>query len=133
MMPARLRRLLVALPVTLFFAAACWGQTTMIEGDVKGEDGKLLKDAVIKIDRIDQKGTYKTKTDKKGHYFYGGLPPGTYKVSIAVNGEDRGHVDNVKTTISTPSEVPFDLKAGAAPEADRNMSAADSRLRKEEE
>jgi len=117
MMPARLRRLLVALPVTLFFAAACWGQTTMIEGDVKGEDGKLLKDAVIKIDRIDQKGTYKTKTDKKGHYVYAGLPMGKYKVTLTIDGVDKDAMDGVVTKTSEPSDVNFDLKEKAAANA----------------
>ena len=54
-----------------------WAQTTTLEGDVKGENGQPLKDAIIKIERLDIKGNYKTKTDKKGHYIHAGLPLGT--------------------------------------------------------
>src|SRR5580698_5991684 len=124
-MPATLRKFLIAAPMTLLFSVACWGQTTVIEGDVKGDDGKPLPNAAIKIDRKDIKGSYKTKTDKKGHYFYGGLPIGNYKVTIEVDGRERDSTDNVRTTLSTNSTVSFDLAAAAAkgggaaaPEAD---------------
>lgn len=113
-MHATLRKLLITLPLTLFFTVACWGQTTAIEGDVKGEDGKPLKDALIKIERKDIKGNYKVKSDKKGHYYYGGLPIGTYKITIEVDGKDRDSVDNVRTRLGDPIAVPFNLQAVAA-------------------
>ncbi len=116
-MSPTLRKLLLVAPMILLFSAACWAQTTVIEGDVKGEDGKPLPNAVVKIERKDVKGNYKTKTDKKGHYFYGGLPIGMYKVSIEVDGADRGNMDNVKTSLANAAEVPFDLKAGGGPPA----------------
>jgi len=133
------RKLLVALPVTLLFSAACWAQTTAFQGDVKGEDGKGLKDAMVHIDRKDIKGAYKVKTDKKGHYYYGGLPIGTYRISVEVDGKERDSIDNVRSKLGDPTDVPFDLKeaaaraeaaagtAGAAApkEVERGMSAAD--------
>src|SRR5580704_17975352 len=64
-MRATLRKLSIVLPVGLLFSVACWGQTTAFQGDVKGEDGKPLKDALIKIERTDIKGNYKVKSDKK--------------------------------------------------------------------
>ena len=85
-MSATLRKLLIGVPVTLLFSAACFAQMTIIEGDVKGEDGKPFKDAVIKIDRQDMKGNYNTKSDKKGHYIYTGIPKGKYTVTIEVEG-----------------------------------------------
>ena len=51
---------------TFLLVSAGWAQTATIEGDVKGDDGKGLKDAIIKIERLDIKGNYKTKSDKKG-------------------------------------------------------------------
>jgi tetratricopeptide (TPR) repeat protein len=135
------RKLLISLPVTLLFSAACWAQTTAFEGDVKGEDGKGLKDAVVHIDRKDIKGNYKVKTDKKGHYYYGGLPIGTYRISVEVDGKERDSIDNVRSKLGDPTDVPFDLKeataraaaaagaagggAGAAKEVEKGMSAAD--------
>ena len=137
-MPIPSRKLLVSLPVTLLFSAACWAQTTAFEGDVKGEDGKGLKDAIVHIDRKDIKGNYKVKTDKKGHYYYGGLPIGTYRISVEVDGKERDSIDNVRSKLGDPTDVPFDLKEaaaraaaatggapGAAKEVEKGMSAAD--------
>ncbi len=137
-MPATIRRFLVAAPLTVLFSAACWAQTTAFEGDVKGEDGKGVKDAIVHIERKDIKGSYKVKTDKKGHYYYGGLPIGTYTISVEVDGKSRDSVDNVKSKLGDPTPVSFDLAAaaarageaggaaGAAPgkEVERGMSAA---------
>jgi tetratricopeptide (TPR) repeat protein len=130
-----------ALCFTLF-AGASWAQIAAIEGDVKGPDGQMVKGAVILIERQDMKGTYKgAKTDKKGHYIYNGLPfPGTYTVSVFVDGQKRDEMKNVRTQLGDPSNVSFDLKqsaeqqkstqeavaAGAAtPEQERGMSKAD--------
>ena len=129
-------RFLITLPITIVFSAACWAQTTAFEGDVKGEDGKPLQNAQVHIDRKDIKGTYKVKTDKKGHYYYGGLPIGTYKLWVEVDGKERDSVDNVKSKLGDPTPVSFDLaqaaaRAGAAGAAaaapqdqERGMSAA---------
>ena len=75
----------VALLVFSFLLLATgtsWAQITAIEGQVKGPDGGPLKGALVKIDRKDIKGHYQVKTDKKGHYYYGGLPLGTYKITV---------------------------------------------------
>ena len=113
---ATLRKLLLAVPVTILFSAACFAQTTSaIEGNVKGEDGQPVKGAAIKIVRKDIKGNYPTKTDKKGHYFYGGLPlGGTFRVSVEIDGKERDVVDNVVARGADPVEVNFDLKQSAA-------------------
>ena len=65
----------------LVFTAACFAQTTSIEGDVIGPDGKPMANMkCVVIDRKDIKGHYgPVKTDKKGHYFHAGLPIGTTK------------------------------------------------------
>src|SRR5271156_3948474 len=106
------RKLLLALPVSLLFSSLCVAQTGGIEGDVKGEDGKPLVGAVIKIDRVDIKQSLKTKTDKKGHYIYTGLGvPGTYNVTVEMNGKDVDAAQGVKPNGVTT--VNFDLKAAA--------------------
>ena len=135
------RKMLLALPLTLVFSGACFAQTVAFEGDVKGEDGKPVQKAVIKLERKDIKGNYKTNTDKKGHYFYGGLPNGMYKISVEVDGKEKGFFDNIKAKYGDPTNVSFDLAQfaatnaaaaaaagpGAAPakEPERGMSAKD--------
>jgi tetratricopeptide (TPR) repeat protein len=155
-MSSTLQKLPFILPLTLLFAGASWAQTSAISGDVKGEDGKPLQGAMIKIDRKDQKvkKPYEVKTDKKGHYYYGGLGAGTYQVSVEVNGQVKESFDGVQTKLGGTAEVPFDLQkaaaeqaaaAGAAagggvappPEANREKSAAekaaDEKKRQEQE
>src|SRR5579862_8929207 len=142
-MSTTLRKLPLVLPLTLVFAGACWAQTSAISGDVKGEDGKPLQGAMIKIDRQDQKvkKPYEVKTDKKGHYYYGGLgAPGQYNVSVEVNGQVKESYEKVPTKLGATAEVNFDLQKVAAaaaaasgaggaaappPEASRELSAAE--------
>ena len=51
------RKLLVVAPLFLF-AAVGFAQTSNIQGDVIGLDGKPLQGAEIKIDRTDIKASY---------------------------------------------------------------------------
>jgi tetratricopeptide (TPR) repeat protein len=151
-MQTTLRKLLITLPITLALSTVAWAQTTAIEGDVKGADGKPLQGATVKIARTDIKANYKVKTDKKGHYYYGGLSIGTYTVTLEVDGMDVDQMAGVRTSLGDPKEVPFDLKAtqargggapaagGGAPpaaEPERGMSAAQKaeyeKKKKEEE
>ena len=84
----KFRNLVVAAAATLFLALTSFAQITAMEGDVKGEDGKPLVGAMIKIVRTDIKGNYNVKTDKKGHFFYNGLPIGQYNVTVEVGGKE---------------------------------------------
>jgi len=128
-----IRKLTLILPVSLaFFAVSGWAQTAAIEGVVKGPDGKLLQGAVMKIDRLDVKGNYTVKTDKRGHYFYGGLPGGSYKVTVVVDGKERDFQNGVPIKIGDTQNLNFDLsktEAGGPPaavdESGRALSAAD--------
>jgi tetratricopeptide (TPR) repeat protein len=130
-----IRKLTLILPASLaFFAVSGWAQTAAIEGVVKGPDGKLLQGAVMKIDRLDVKGNYTVKTDKKGHYFYGGLPGGSYKVAVVVDGKEMDSMNGVPIKIGDVARQDFDLSksaaaaaGGGAPvdESGRAMSAAD--------
>jgi tetratricopeptide (TPR) repeat protein len=110
----------------LMFAGASWAQISAIEGDVKGPDGKPIKDAQILIERQDMKGTYKgAKTDKKGHYIYNGLPfPGTYTVSVTVEGQKRDETKGVVTHLGDPVNVSFDLKDQAQQQQAAQSAAA---------
>jgi tetratricopeptide (TPR) repeat protein len=103
-----------------------------MEGDVKGPDGAPLKGALIKIDRQDIKGHYQVKTDKKGHYFYGGLPLGTYKITLEVDGKDVDYVNNARTRLGDPIENNFDMKAQAQKQAALSKAAETGTLSKDQ-
>jgi tetratricopeptide (TPR) repeat protein len=118
-MLATLRKLAIAIPFTLLFSIVSWGQSTSaFEGDVKGEDGKPLVKVVVHLDRQDIKGSYKVNTDKKGHYYYGGLPLGTYKIWVEIDGKERDAYQ-MKGTLGDAQVHNFDLKAAAVSNASR--------------
>ncbi len=96
----------------VLFAGVSLAQfVTTISGVVTGEDGQPLKDAVIKIERLDITQHYKVKTDKKGKFYYGGLPLGTFDVCVEVGGVQRDCVKKVKTSSGDIKVVDFDLRA----------------------
>lgn len=103
----------LALPA-LFAATAAFAQVSSLEGVVKDENGQPLKDALVRIDRLDIKGKYEVKTKKKGDYLHAGLPLGTYKVTLVVNGQERDSVNNVKTRLGDPTVINFNLQDQAA-------------------
>jgi tetratricopeptide (TPR) repeat protein len=110
-MTAILRNAALGAAAAILLAGGAWAQTSSLEGDVKGEDGSPLRGALVKIERKDIKGSYKVKTDKKGHYFHAGLPLGNYRVICEVEGKDVDQVDNVRTRLGDPTAINFDLSA----------------------
>jgi tetratricopeptide (TPR) repeat protein len=129
----KFRNLILATAGLLFFGFTALAQITAIEGDVKGTDGKLLVGAVVKIDRTDITAHYKTKTDKKGHYFYNGLPLGNYNVTIEVDGKDVDHTNGVRSKLSDPTNVSFDLQASQKTAQATQQAAESGQLTKEME
>ncbi|MCU1257168.1 MAG: repeat-containing protein [Bryobacterales bacterium] len=110
-MTIKFRNLALSAAAALLFAFTASAQVTALEGIVKDESGKPIQGAVIKIERKDIKGNYSVKTDKKGHYGHYGLPIGTYKISVEVDGKVRDTVDNVRSKLGDPTPLNFDLHA----------------------
>src|SRR5437763_6313439 len=110
----KLRNLLVATAAACLMGLTSFAQITAIEGDVKGEDGAPAVKAQVKIVRTDIKGSYKCETNKKGHYFYNGLPLGTYNITVEIGGKEMDGVNNVRTRLGDPTPVNFDLAKIAA-------------------
>ena len=85
-----------------------------------------MVNALVKITRTDIKGNYKCNTNKKGHYFYNGLPLGTYNIAVEVDGKEVDGVNGVRTKLGDPTPVNFDLQKIAKQRAAQNsqMQAA---------
>jgi Tfp pilus assembly protein PilF len=124
-MTAALRKMALGAAACFVFAGYAMAQTGSLEGKVLGEDGQPLKDALIKIERLDIKGNYQVKTNKKGQYFHAGLPLGTYKVSCYVGDQLKDSVNNVRTKLGDPTDIDFDLAQNAA-KAKAMQKAAES-------
>ena len=131
-MPTRLKNVALSAATFLIFASAALAQVSSIEGDVKGEDGTGLKGALVKIERKDIKGNYKVKTDKKGHYFHTGVPLGTYKLTLEVDGKDVDNVDNVRTGLGDSKVVDFDLQKNKQRQQSLATAAESGTLTKEQ-
>ena len=118
----------------LLSTGASWAQITAIEGDVRGTDGEMVRNAQILIEREDMKGTYKgAKTDKKGHYIYNGLPIGRYTVSVLVDNQKKDQMQHVQTKLGDPIPVNFDLKQSAAQQAAAGAAADAGAVSKDQE
>lgn len=122
----RFKKLVGLSALGMLLAGGALAQTTSLEGDVKGEDGKPLVGALIKLDRTDIKGSYKVKTDKKGHWFHAGLPIGNYNISCEVDGVVKDTVKGVRSKMGDPLPVNFDLQkmAGAREKQQQALAKA---------
>ncbi len=130
---AQLRPLLAAGGFILLVAGTALAQTTMLQGDVKDQNGQPLKGAQIVLDRTDIKGNYKVKTDKKGHWLYMGLPAGTYDISCVVDGKTMDKVSGVKSGYGDNPPVDFDLRKVAAQQQATAKANASGQLTPEQE
>src|SRR5450759_3088237 len=124
----KFRNLLVAAAAACLLALTSFAQITALEGDVKGEDGAPAVNALVKILRTDIKGNYKCNTNKKGHYFYNGLPLGNYNITIEIGGKEMDAVNGVRTRLGDPTAINFDLQKMAKQRAAQQsqMTAAAS-------
>lgn len=131
-----MRRVGTLMATLLFCAIGAWAQTSSIEGDVKGDDGKPYKGTdkkldYVKIERTDIKGNYQTSIDKKGHYFHAGLPLGTYNVTVFIGGKEVDKMQGVKTRLGDPTPINFDLQANAARQQAMQQAAQTGQLTEE--
>ncbi|MFN0100489.1 MAG: carboxypeptidase regulatory-like domain-containing protein [Bryobacteraceae bacterium] len=126
-----LHRLASFTALLALFTFGAMAQTASLEGEVKGEDGKPLKDALIKLERKDIKGSYKVKTNKKGQWFHAGLPLGTYDIMCEVDGKVVDTVRGVRTRLGDPLPVNFDLSKMANQRKAMEQAAATGKVTEE--
>jgi len=113
-MPVKSWRLLVLAVGVLAYSSLAFGQIGGVRGKVIGKDGNPLKGAVIKLERLRIKGNFKVKSNKKGQFFYAGLPYGPYNASLEVDGQVVDRVNNVRVKVGDTIEFNFDLQKLAA-------------------
>jgi tetratricopeptide (TPR) repeat protein len=124
-MLAQLRRSLLLSASVLLVASSVWAQVTTLEGDVKDENGKPVPGALIVLNRTDIKGHYQVKSNKKGHWFYTGLPFGTYDISCQVAGNVVDKEAGVKSKYGESVTVDFNTGRNKAQQA-AAMKAAET-------
>ncbi|HEY0370186.1 MAG TPA: carboxypeptidase-like regulatory domain-containing protein [Chthoniobacterales bacterium] len=68
-------------------AASALAQTSRIEGNAVGQDGRPIRNATVQVQPEKSKtGAVVVKTDAKGHFAATGLAEGNYTISVLANG-----------------------------------------------
>ena len=99
--------------LVLLISVLAPAQNRIIKGKVTNEKGEPIVGAAVLIQGTDVKREYTVKTDKKGEYFYMGIPYGVYRVVVRAQGYRPDFAENVRPNINQESEIPFTLKPGA--------------------
>jgi Carboxypeptidase regulatory-like domain len=88
-----------------------WAGPASIQGTVKDAKGQPIRGADVRVESRDGKQLFNTvKTDTRGHYISQGLQPGTYRVSLVVNGAVKASITNTNARASQSTQLNFDLK-----------------------
>jgi Carboxypeptidase regulatory-like domain len=95
---------------SLVFSGTLSAQTSSIEGNVTGPDGRPVKDAEIRFEQKGGQTPIVSRTDAKGHYT-AALQRGLYKMSLAAGGAVKASI-TVKAT-GFNSRIDFDLRPSA--------------------
>jgi len=98
--------------LALIFSLPAAAQNRVIKGKVTNDKGEPVVGAAVLIQGTDVKREYKVNTDKKGEYFYMGIPFGVYRIVVRAPGYQPDYADNVKPSIAQESDIPFTLKPG---------------------
>ena len=102
-----LKSLIFSLVGVLLVTFSVFAGTSVLEGVVKDATGRPIKGADV---RIEAKNFSKIlKTDASGHYVTHGLPVGTYKVMLVINGQVKASILDAKTQLDKPTQLNFDL------------------------
>lgn len=132
-MISKFRNLALSAAAMAVFSSSLLAQVVTLQGAVKGPDGKPLPNAVINILRQDMKGTYKTKTNKKGEWVHAGIPTGKYNFEVEVDGQVKDRLQGYTLNFQTADRpINFDLAAIAEKQQAMQQAAATGQLTEEQ-
>ena len=104
--------------------STAWAATSVLQGIVKDPQGHPIKGADVRIESRDGSKLLKTvKTDANGAAratnvsLTDGLPAGTYRVILVVNGAVKASINNTKTKADGQTQLNFDLKPAPSSQA----------------
>jgi hypothetical protein len=90
--------------------ANAWAEPSSILGVVKDATGQPIRGADIRIETRNGERLIKTvKTDVNGRYSSGGLPVGTYRITLVVDGTVKTSINNTTVAPGEPTRLNFDL------------------------
>jgi tetratricopeptide (TPR) repeat protein len=126
------RRLSLAAIALLIAALPVMAQNRIVKGKVTNDKDQPVQGANILIQGTDVKREYSVKTDKKGEYFYMGIPFGEYRVIVRAQGYQPDFAQGVRPNISQETEINFKLNPGQDRKLPFEMSAQELAKLKED-
>ena len=106
------RALIISILLTGAFILPATAESSSIQGDVLGTDGRPLKGAEIRIERKDKPTTPATIiTNGKGYYSSAALAAGLYRISVVVGGTVKSAV--TVRTVGDNARIDFDMGQSA--------------------
>ncbi|MBI4482071.1 MAG: tetratricopeptide repeat protein [Acidobacteria bacterium] len=87
-------------------------QVRVIKGKVVDEQKAPVEGALVSIDGTDIKRHFETKTNKKGEYFYSGIPYGRYRVSVKKEGFSPEEISGIEPRTGDENVFDFTLRKG---------------------
>jgi Carboxypeptidase regulatory-like domain len=108
----------VGFVVLVLSVASAWAEPSSILGVVKDAKGQPIRGADIRIEARNGERLIRTlKTDVNGHYISNGLPAGTYRITLVVNGAVKASINNANVELGKPTRLNFDLTSTSARQA----------------
>ena len=99
--------------IVLILALPAAAQVRIFRGKVTDDKNQPIAGATVIIQGIDVKSrTFTVKTDKKGVYFYMGLPDGIYHVAARAQGFSPTYQANIRATVQEERVIDLQLTPG---------------------
>jgi hypothetical protein len=97
----------------MLFVGSTLAASSVLEGIVKDAKGHPIEGADIRIEATNVERLATTvKTDANGRYILQGLPAGTYRVTLLVNGAVKTCINNTTLSPGESTQLNFDLTHG---------------------
>jgi hypothetical protein len=97
----------------MLFVGSTLAASSVLEGIVKDAKGHPIEGADIRIEATNVERLATTvKTDANGRYILQGLPAGTYRVTLLVNGAVKTCINNTTLPPGESTQLNFDLTHG---------------------
>lgn len=109
--------------------AAYSADTSIVKGNIVGQQGETVANAVITLKHKTKGLTYTVETNDKGAYFLRNVPVGDYDVSIAKDGFETTQENGVRVSIGQPVILDGQLFAVGSNDVER-ISVTGSMIRR---
>jgi tetratricopeptide (TPR) repeat protein len=107
----RIFAVVAALGIALPLAAQ--SSTGVVRGVIKDDKGQPVENAKVSFDMVGAPRHFESRTNKKGEYAQGGLPPGDYKVTVEK--DKLGAATNMAVRAAQTLTADMALSSGGVP------------------